>query len=127
MPGIPRLVWTSAKFKIGRLISSSQFHAVFDFQSLGISREKDLMLQKSSWEAIPRFPTDATNSASYLLPHLQLNMSILDVGCAPGSITVDLARKFSLAYAVGVEYVSDPLDGARALADSAEVTNITSS
>lgn len=33
----------------------------------------------------------AANSAAYLLPHLQPGMTLLDVGCGPGTITADLA------------------------------------
>lgn len=33
----------------------------------------------------------AANSAAYLLPHLTADMSLLDVGCGPGTITADLA------------------------------------
>jgi ubiquinone/menaquinone biosynthesis C-methylase UbiE len=33
----------------------------------------------------------AENSAGYLLPHLEPGMHVLDVGCGPGTITVDLA------------------------------------
>jgi SAM-dependent methyltransferase len=33
----------------------------------------------------------AENSVSYLLPHLQEGMRLLDVGCGPGTITMDLA------------------------------------
>jgi SAM-dependent methyltransferase len=36
------------------------------------------------------------------------HMSILDVGCGPGSITIDLARKVPQGHVVGVEYVSVP-------------------
>ncbi|RAH63508.1 methyltransferase-UbiE family protein [Aspergillus piperis CBS 112811] len=75
------------------------------------------VLQTHSWR-------NANNSAAYLLPHLQPNMSILDVGCGPGSITIDLARKVPLGHVVGVEYVVDPLDGARSLAASEGVTNV---
>ncbi len=31
------------------------------------------------------------NSAAYLIPHLTPGRSLLDVGCGPGTITVDLA------------------------------------
>ena len=31
----------------------------------------------------------AANSAAYLLPHVQADMRLLDVGCGPGSISVD--------------------------------------
>lgn len=76
------------------------------------------VLQTHSWRNVE-------NSASYLLPHLQPDMSILDVGCGPGSITIDLARKVPLGHVLGVEYVPDPLDGARSLASSAGVSNIS--
>ncbi len=33
----------------------------------------------------------AENSAGYLLPHLRSDMTLLDVGCGPGTITADLA------------------------------------
>jgi ubiquinone/menaquinone biosynthesis C-methylase UbiE len=33
----------------------------------------------------------AENSAAYLLPHLHRGMSLLDVGCGPGTITFGLA------------------------------------
>ena len=35
----------------------------------------------------------AENSAAYLLPHLRGGMSLLDVGCGPGTITADLATR----------------------------------
>lgn len=52
-------------------------------------------------------------------------MNILDVGCGPGSITIDLARKVPLGQVIGVEYVSDPLDGARSLAAAEGVSNVS--
>ncbi|KAJ5550230.1 hypothetical protein N7461_004928 [Penicillium sp. DV-2018c] len=67
----------------------------------------------------------AANSAPHLLPHLKPNMKILDVGCGPGSITVSLAKHVPDGHVTGVEYVSDPLDGARALAQAEGVSNIT--
>ncbi|OAA67659.1 methyltransferase-UbiE family protein [Cordyceps fumosorosea ARSEF 2679] len=75
------------------------------------------VLQTYTWR-------DAHNSAAYLLPYLRPHMSILDVGCGPGSITIDLARKVPEGHVVGVEHVPDPLDGARSLASSKGVTNI---
>ncbi|OAQ78048.1 ubiE/COQ5 methyltransferase [Purpureocillium lilacinum] len=67
----------------------------------------------------------AANSAGYLIPHLRPETTILDVGCGPGSITVDLARLVPQGHVTGIEYVPDPLDGARALAVSRGVTNVT--
>lgn len=37
----------------------------------------------------------AENSAAYLLPHLAPGMTLLDVGCGPGTITADLAERVS--------------------------------
>ncbi len=45
----------------------------------------------------------AENSAAYLLPHLIPGQSVLDVGCGPGTITVDLARRVSPGRVVGVD------------------------
>lgn len=36
----------------------------------------------------------AENSAAYLPPHVHRGMSLLDVGCGPGTITFDLARRW---------------------------------
>ncbi|KAJ5101331.1 hypothetical protein NUU61_003553 [Penicillium alfredii] len=76
------------------------------------------VLSTHSWRTV-------TNSAPYLLPHLQPYMSILDVGCGPGSISIDLAQRVPSGHVIGVEYVSDPLDGARELASAAGVKNIS--
>ncbi len=43
----------------------------------------DSVLRSHRWRT-------AENSADYLLPHLQLGMRVLDVGCGPGTITRDL-------------------------------------
>ena len=53
---------------------------------------------------------DAANSCAYLLPHLDRlaatkpALRILDVGCGPGSITIDLARRYPSATVMGVEH-----------------------
>ena len=57
----------------------------------------------------------AANSAAYLLPVLQQGMSMLDVGCGPGTITLDLAEIVAPGAAVGVENVEEPLAAARSL------------
>jgi len=45
----------------------------------------------------------AENSAGYLLPYLRLGMSLLDVGCGPGTITVDLAARLAPGRVVGID------------------------
>lgn len=67
----------------------------------------------------------AANSAGYLIPHLRRDMTILDVGCGPGSITIDLARLVAPGHVTGIEYVPGPLEKARALAASQGVTNVS--
>ncbi len=56
----------------------------------------------------------ATNSAAYLLPHLKPGMHVLDIGCGPGTITLDLAALVSPGKVVGIENVEAPLLAARA-------------
>ncbi len=45
----------------------------------------------------------AENSAAYLLPHLTPTMSLLDVGCGPGTITADFAKILSNGRVVGLD------------------------
>jgi 2-polyprenyl-3-methyl-5-hydroxy-6-metoxy-1,4-benzoquinol methylase len=56
----------------------------------------------------------AANSAAYLLPHLRSGMRLLDVGCGPGTITLDLAEAVAPGSVVGVDVVPEPLEAARA-------------
>lgn len=56
----------------------------------------------------------AADSAAYLLPHLHDGMRLLDVGCGPGTITLDLAEAVGpTGEVVGVENVDGPLLQAR--------------
>ena len=75
------------------------------------------VLRSHSWRT-------ALNSAAYLLPHLTPGMKILDIGCGPGTITVDLASYVPQGHITGLERVGDVLTQARALAKEKGVTNI---
>ena len=66
----------------------------------------------------------AQNSAAFLLPHLRPTDAILDVGCGPGSITVDLANLVPQGSVIGSDPVEDVLDQARELAASRGAQNI---
>jgi 2-polyprenyl-3-methyl-5-hydroxy-6-metoxy-1,4-benzoquinol methylase len=66
----------------------------------------------------------ATDSAGYLLPHLQPGMSLLDVGCGPGTITVDLAARVAPGRVTAVELTDAALDLARAEARTRNQSNI---
>jgi SAM-dependent methyltransferase len=66
----------------------------------------------------------AENSAAYLLPHLRPGMSLLDVGCGPGTVTADLARAVAPGEVVGLDAAPGVLDEARAHAAEREVRNV---
>jgi len=69
----------------------------------------DAVLQSHRWRT-------AENSAGYLLPLLRPGLDVLDVGCGPGTITVDLARRVAPGRVLGLDVSPDPLDEARSLA-----------
>ncbi|KAH7273206.1 hypothetical protein FSOLCH5_003427 [Fusarium solani] len=87
-------------------------------QSVYSTDHSSSVLRTHRWRTV-------ANSANYLIPHLRPDMKILDVGCGPGSITIDLARLVPQGHVAGIEYVPDPLDGARALAASQGVNNVS--
>ena len=67
----------------------------------------------------------AENSAGYLLGHLRAGDRLLDVGCGPGTITLDLAARVAPGDVVGIDAADDVVaDAARAAAD-AGCTNVT--
>jgi ubiquinone/menaquinone biosynthesis C-methylase UbiE len=65
------------------------------------------------------------NSAAYLLPHLRPGMSLLDVGCGPGTLTADLARKVAPGRVIGIDISAEVVAQARAHARGAGVANVT--
>jgi SAM-dependent methyltransferase len=66
----------------------------------------DSVLRSHRWRT-------AENSAGYLLPRLEATARVLDVGCGPGTITVDLAARVPQGEVVGVDAAGDVLDLAR--------------
>ncbi|TYP83804.1 methyltransferase domain-containing protein [Blastococcus xanthinilyticus] len=72
------------------------------------------VLQSHRWRT-------AENSAAYLLPSLLPGLDLLDVGCGPGTITVDLAARVAPGRVLGLDVSADPLDEARAAAERAGV------
>jgi ubiquinone/menaquinone biosynthesis C-methylase UbiE len=49
----------------------------------------------------------AENSAAFLLPHLAPGQRVLDVGCGPGNITADLARRVFPGSVTGIDVAED--------------------
>ena len=66
----------------------------------------------------------AENSAAYLLPHLSAGMRLLDVGCGPGTITVDLARLVAPGRVTALDPSPQALAATRQLAREAGVTTV---
>jgi SAM-dependent methyltransferase len=64
------------------------------------------------------------NSAAYLMPHLRAGLSLLDVGCGPGTLTADLARLVAPGRVTAVEPDQAVLALARDEASTRGVTNV---
>jgi SAM-dependent methyltransferase len=77
----------------------------------------DSVLRSHRWRT-------AENSATYLLPHLRAGLSLLDVGCGPGNITTDLARRVRPGRVLGIDRDAGVLDKARELAAAQSVDNV---
>src|SRR3954468_2123698 len=55
----------------------------------------------------------AENSAAYLLPYLTPGVSLLDIGCGPGNITADFARRLAPGKVLGIDSSADVIAGAQ--------------
>ncbi|MGH3623544.1 MAG: methyltransferase domain-containing protein [Sciscionella sp.] len=64
------------------------------------------------------------NSAGYLARELRAGLDVLDVGCGPGTITVDLARLVAPGQVVGIDPSWPVLEQAHATAAGAGVGNV---
>jgi SAM-dependent methyltransferase len=67
----------------------------------------------------------AENSAGYLLPHLRSGQRVLDVGCGPGTITIDLARRVAPGRVIGIDRADQALAAARSAAAEAGVDTVS--
>jgi SAM-dependent methyltransferase len=77
---------------------------------------QDAVLRSHRWRT-------AANSAAYLLPLLAAGQRVLDVGCGPGTLTVDLARRVAPGQVIGVDVATAVVDEARSHAAEAGVAN----
>jgi SAM-dependent methyltransferase len=53
------------------------------------------------------------NSAAYLAPHLTSGISVLDVGCGPGTITADIGRRVAPGRVIGIDAAAKVIEEAR--------------
>ncbi|SDH97758.1 methyltransferase domain-containing protein [Agrococcus jejuensis] len=86
----------------------------------------DVVYSHGHHESVTRAHAARTveNSAAYLVPYLERGQRILDVGCGPGSITIDLARRVGDGEVVGIDASAQVVEQARALAEASGVTNV---
>jgi len=63
-------------------------------------------------------------AAAFLAPQLHAGMQLIDCGCGPGSITVDLARAVAPGEAIGIDIRADALTHARTLARERGIANV---
>lgn len=65
------------------------------------------------------------NSAAFLLPYLVAGQRLLDVGCGPGTVTVDLARILAPGPVTGIDIAADVIEVARTSLKDRDVTNVS--
>ncbi len=66
----------------------------------------------------------ADNSAAYLLDRLRAGSDVLDIGCGPGTITVDLARLVEPGLVIGIDRAEAVLADARRTAAERGAGNV---
>jgi SAM-dependent methyltransferase len=66
----------------------------------------------------------AENSAAYLLDSLAPGLDLLDVGCGPGNITIDLATRVSPGRVVGIDAAATVVDAAKTAAEERGTTGV---
>jgi ubiquinone/menaquinone biosynthesis C-methylase UbiE len=78
----------------------------------------DAVLRSHRWRTVE-------NSAAYLDPTLRPGVRLLDVGCGPGTLTVDLARRVAPGEVVGIDLAPSVIAEARRHAAEAGVANVS--
>ncbi len=93
--GVPRPAGTGALGSDHALESESYTHG-----------HHESVLRSHRWRTVD-------NSAQYLVERLRPGQTLLDVGCGPGTLTVDLARQVAPGRVVGVDAAEAVLTSAR--------------
>ncbi|MEO7126961.1 MAG: class I SAM-dependent methyltransferase [Nakamurella sp.] len=73
------------------------------------------VLRSHTWRTVD-------NSAAYLAPHLRPGLSLLDVGCGPGTITSEFAHRLAPGRVVAIDPSAEVLSAARVVAENAGAT-----
>ena len=78
----------------------------------------DAVLRSHRWRT-------AENSAAYLLDELRSGQRLLDLGCGPGTITLDLAERVAPGEVVGIDASADVVAEAEAARVAAGAESVT--
>ena len=88
-------------------------------QAIYTNGHHDSVLRLYEWRTV-------ANSAAYVIPYLKPDFKILDVGCGPGAIAMDLASTYvPQGHVTGLEYSAEVVERARKHAAERGVANIT--
>jgi SAM-dependent methyltransferase len=77
----------------------------------------DSVLRSHRWRTVD-------NSAAYLAPRMVSGAAVLDVGCGPGTITIDIARRVAPGRVLGIDASHDVISEAAAAATKSDVRNV---
>jgi ubiquinone/menaquinone biosynthesis C-methylase UbiE len=77
----------------------------------------DSVLRSHRWRT-------AHNSAGYLVAHLRPGMSLLDIGCGPGTITIDLAARVEPGTVLGIDRERAVITEAKRLRPAGRPANV---
>ena len=95
-------------------------------------KDKELIIEKHECYS-PGYNTELVQSyqrrtvvkeAGFFIPHLSSEISLLDCGCGPGTITVGLARVIAPGHVTGVDIESSQIEIARNYAKEQGVSNV---
>lgn len=81
---------------------------VSDTPDIYVHGHHESVLRSHTWRTVE-------NSAAYLVPHLRSDLRLLDIGCGPGTITVDFAERLPDGEVVGLDPVRNVLEEAEEL------------
>jgi len=77
----------------------------------------EAVLRSHRWRTV-------ANSAAYLIPHLAPGSHLLDVGCGPGTITLDFAGRIAPGRVVGIDAAESVIELARAEQADRHIRNV---
>lgn len=88
-----------------------------------------MISQKRAHGVTPALSNDyilrtAGNQAAFMVPYLNPEMNLLDIGCGPGSITIGLAKLVAPGQVTGLDHDLKHIQTARELASEQRISNV---